>query len=68
MTKKCSVLGSGRRARATTPIMCWAGWAWPSWGDRHPSSLSGGQKQRLSIACGLLPRRSVLILDEHQRA
>lgn len=32
--------------------------------DRHPASLSGGQKQRLSIACGLVSRRSVLMLDE----
>lgn len=32
--------------------------------DNHPASLSGGQKQRLSIACGLVCGRSVLILDE----
>lgn len=32
--------------------------------DRHPASLSGGQKQRLSIACGILSGRDILILDE----
>lgn len=32
--------------------------------DRYPSALSGGQRQRLSIACGLVARRSALVLDE----
>ena len=32
--------------------------------DAHPATLSGGQKQRLSIACGILSGRRILILDE----
>jgi len=32
--------------------------------DAHPATLSGGQKQRLSIACGLLSDRPVMIFDE----
>ena len=32
--------------------------------DAHPAVLSGGQKQRLSIACGLLSGREILLLDE----
>lgn len=32
--------------------------------DAHPAILSGGQKQRLSIACGLLSGRNILLLDE----
>lgn len=32
--------------------------------DAHPAALSGGQKQRLSIACGLLSGREILLLDE----
>ncbi len=32
--------------------------------DQHPVTLSGGQKQRLSIACGIISGRRVLILDE----
>ncbi|GAA0741304.1 ABC transporter ATP-binding protein [Clostridium oceanicum] len=31
---------------------------------KHPYALSGGQKQRLSIVCGLLSERKILILDE----
>lgn len=31
---------------------------------RHPATLSGGQRQRLSIACGLLSGRDILVLDE----
>lgn len=32
--------------------------------DRHPATLSGGEKQLLSLACGLLSNRGILILDE----
>lgn len=32
--------------------------------DVHPATLSGGQKQRLSIACGMLSDRPVMIFDE----
>lgn len=32
--------------------------------DSHPAILSGGEKQRLSIACGILSNRDILIFDE----
>ncbi len=32
--------------------------------DAHPFTLSGGEKQRLSIACGLISDREILIFDE----
>lgn len=32
--------------------------------EQHPATLSGGQKQRLSIACGLMSDRTVLVFDE----
>jgi energy-coupling factor transport system ATP-binding protein len=32
--------------------------------QRHPVTLSGGEKQRLSLACGILSGRDILILDE----
>ncbi len=32
--------------------------------DCHPATLSGGQRQRLSVVCGLLSEREILILDE----
>lgn len=32
--------------------------------DSHPATLSGGQKQRLSIACGFMSGREVLVFDE----
>jgi energy-coupling factor transport system ATP-binding protein len=32
--------------------------------ERHPLTLSGGEKQRLSIACGIVSNRKIIILDE----
>ena len=32
--------------------------------DKYPYEVSGGQKQRLSIACGILSERNILIFDE----
>ncbi|MEM7335933.1 MAG: ABC transporter ATP-binding protein [Chloroflexota bacterium] len=32
--------------------------------DSHPATLSGGQRLRLSIACGLMSNREILIFDE----
>lgn len=32
--------------------------------ESHPATLSGGQKQRLSIACGFMSGREVLVFDE----
>lgn len=31
---------------------------------QYPRTLSGGQRQRLSVACGLVAQRPVLVLDE----